>query len=145
MGLVLDSSVLIAAERRRFDMESFIEAEAPMEPIYISSITASELLHGVHRASPQHRVRREAFVESIISQTPILPFDLASARHHSKLWADLENLGTRIGPHDMMIAATCLRFGYRLATLNEGEFQRVSRLELANARSYTDRINFLVL
>ena len=62
MGLILDSSVLIAAERKRFDMDAFIEAEAPTDAVFISTITASELLHGVHRAIPERRIGREAYV-----------------------------------------------------------------------------------
>lgn len=136
MGLVLDSSILIASERRKFNLTSFIESEVPTVPLFISVLTASELLHGVHRAVPQYRLKREAFVESILSKTPILAFDVASARIHAKLWAELEMRGQRIGAHDMLIAATCLAFGHQLATLNEGEFERVDGLKLANARPY---------
>lgn len=136
MGLMLDSSVLIAAERGRFDMEAFIEAETPMEPVFISVVTASELLHGVHRATAEHRARRGAFVDGLLRETPTLPFDLPCARRHAALWAALEGVGGRIGAHDMLIAATCLRYGHRLATLNEEEFGRVDGLSLADARSY---------
>lgn len=136
MGLIIDSSVLIAAERRRFDLESFIEMEAPMEALFITSVTASELLHGVHRATPERRATREAYVESVLGDLPILSFDLPCARRHARLWASLEVSGNRIGAHDMIIAAICLRFGHRLATLNEGEFTRVDGLVLANARTY---------
>jgi len=134
--MMLDSSVLIAAERKLFDMDAFIEAEAPMDPLFISSVTASELLHGLHRAPAERRVRREVYIDAVLRATPTLPFDLPCARRHAKLWAMLEETGQRIGAHDMMIAATCLRFGYRLATLNEGEFVRAPGLELANARAY---------
>ncbi len=65
-----------------------------------------------------------------------LTFDLIYARNHAKLWADLEIEGRRIGAHDLLIAATCLAFGHCLATLNEGEFERVEGLELANARKH---------
>lgn len=136
MGLVLDSSILIAAERRHFDMAAFIEAEAPMEPLYIASVTASELLHGVHRSTAENRPRREAYVEGILHETPSLSFDLVTARIHAELWATLETNGERIGAHDMLIAAVCLRFGHRIATLDEGEFQRIAGLDLANARPY---------
>ena len=138
MGLILDSSVLIAAERNKFDLPSFLEAEAPMEPVFISSITASELLHGVERATPEHRAKREAFVEAVLRETPSLAIDLACARIHAALWAKLEAGGERIGPHDMWIAATCLRYGFRLATLNEGEFERVENLEFASSRNFTN-------
>lgn len=136
MGLVIDSSVLIAAERGCFDIESFIEAEAAMEPLYLSMITASELLHGVHRSTEEHRGKRQAFVESVLSGTPLLEFDLASARKHAALWAKLEDQGQRIGAHDMLIAATCLAYGQRLATLNEREFERVEGLRLVETTSY---------
>lgn len=136
MGLIIDSSLLIAAERGRFDMEAFLESEAPMEAVFITSVTASELLHGVHRATPERRAGREAYVESVLDDLPILSFDLPCARRHARLWATLEASGNRIGAHDMMIAAICMRFGHKLATLNEGEFARVEELILANARPY---------
>jgi len=136
MGLILDSSILIAAERKKFDLVAFIEAEAPGDDIFISSVTASELLHGVHRSDPSYRPGREIFVEAVIRETPTLTFDLLCARHHAELWAKLEDRGKRIGAHDMLIAASCLRFGHRLATLNEKEFVRVEGLRLANARPY---------
>lgn len=136
MGLMLDSSVIIAAERQRFDMVAFLKTEAAHEDVFISSATASELLHGVFRAKGERRVRREQFVEAVLVETPVLPFDLAVARVHAELWAGLEAAGIRIGAHDMVIAATCLKYGLQLATLNEGEFSRVAGLTLANARPY---------
>jgi len=136
MGLVLDSSILIAAERGKFDIRSFLDSEAPMEDVFITSITASELLHGVWRATGKTRLRREAFVEAVIRDTPILTFDLASARRHAELWAKLESTGNRMGAHDMMIASVCLHFKHRIATLNEREFLRVDGLHLVDARSY---------
>lgn len=136
MGLVLDSSVLIAAERGRFDIEAFIDAEAAMEPVYLSMITASELLHGVHRSKEEQRGKRQAFVESVLSGTPLLDFDLPCARQHAALWAKLEGQGQRIGAHDMLIAATCLAYGQRLATLNEREFEGVEGLELVGTAEF---------
>jgi tRNA(fMet)-specific endonuclease VapC len=50
MGTLIDSSVLIAWERERLDLESHL-ADYAEENFAISAITASELLHGVHRAA----------------------------------------------------------------------------------------------
>ena len=72
----------------------------PDEEVAIAAITASELLHGVHRASATHRARREAFVESILAAVPVLDFDLLAARAHARLWADLAKAGSDVGPHD---------------------------------------------
>lgn len=136
MGLILDTSVLIAAEKKQLNMDAFVSSEVPEESFCISTITASELLHGLHRALPSIRERRSSFVENILLSTPSLAFDFSCARYHSKLWSDLESKGQRIGTHDMMIAATCLRYGHKLATLNEREFRRVEGLELVNVRKY---------
>jgi tRNA(fMet)-specific endonuclease VapC len=49
MGVILDSSVLIAAERRRFDLIGFLSAHST-DAIFITAVTASELLHGCERS-----------------------------------------------------------------------------------------------
>ena len=58
MGTLLDSSVLIRLER-----SGSLLTIGDNEEVAIAAITASELLHGVHRADPQRRAQREAFVE----------------------------------------------------------------------------------
>lgn len=102
----------------------------PEEEVAIAAITASELLQGVHRASPEHRARREAFVEAVLEACPTVPFDLRCARVHSRLWADLVAAGADTGAHDRVIAATALAYGWRLATANIRHFRKVSGLDL---------------
>ncbi len=140
MGVVLDTSVLVGAERGRFDLATFLDKEAPADPVFLTSITASELLHGVERADGARRKRRSDFVEDVLSNTVILPFDLSAARVHARLWADLERRGTPIGPHDLMIAAICVALGHRVATLNEGEFERILELILVSTTPYLARL-----
>lgn len=139
MGLVLDTSILVGAERGRFDLVGFLDGEAPGVPVYVSAITASELLHGVHRAEGARRKRRESFVEELLADLAVLPFEMISARRHARLRADLERSGMLIGPHDLIIAATCLALHHHLATLNTKEFERVPGLVLANTMPYAKR------
>lgn len=134
--MILDSSILVATEQKRFDLSSFLVHETSSETVLISSITASELLHGVHRATRRRAKIRKESVEAVFLSYQVLPFDLPCVRLHSKIWSDLKAVGRMIGLHDLLIAATCLRHDFRLATLNEGEFQRVENLRLANARPY---------
>ena len=54
MGVVLDTSVLIEAERRRFEIDKFTENRED-EIFGLSVITVAELLHGVHRADSTKR------------------------------------------------------------------------------------------
>jgi tRNA(fMet)-specific endonuclease VapC len=135
MGLILDSSVLVAFERRRFDLERLL---ADVSPAAIAAVTAAELLIGVERAdNPQRRVRREMFVENILARIPIVPFDLPQARLLAVHFADLAHRGQIIGDRDLQIAVTALSLDYDLATLNIGEFQRVTSLRLIDVSSYT--------
>jgi predicted nucleic acid-binding protein len=100
------------------------------EDVGIAAITASELLHGVHRASPQHRARRDAFVEAVLLAFPPLPFDLLCARAHARLWAQLVTSGGDIGPHDRLVAATAIASGWRVATANVRHLERVTGLQV---------------
>ena len=136
MGIVLDSSVLIAAERKRFDLVGFLSAHSD-ETIFITVITASELLHGCARANdPEIRDRRSRFVEGLLQDYGALPLTLSEARVHAKLWAELERKGTPIGERDLFIAAIARTHGYSLATINRAEFARVPNLTLENIDSF---------
>jgi predicted nucleic acid-binding protein len=58
LGLVVDSSTLIAAERNRVDPALAIEtirAGAGHAPIAISAWTIAELAHGIYRANTSER------------------------------------------------------------------------------------------
>lgn len=130
MAMIVDSNVFIGMERRGLKVAD-LPVLGPSEPTALARITASELLIGVARSalSPR-RTARSAFVEVILRQLPILPFDLAVARVHAQLWVDLSNAGTPIGPHDMLIAATALSNGYSVLTDNLAEFRRVPGLRV---------------
>jgi predicted nucleic acid-binding protein len=128
MGVILDASVLIAAERRTLRFEDLLRSRAG-DPVALAAITAAELLHGCHRArDPAVRARRAAYVEWLLESIPIVPFGLPEARRHAALWADLAEAGAPIGPYDMLVGATALSRGYALATLNRGEFARIPGL-----------------
>src|SRR5207247_1366088 len=89
VGTLIDTSVLIAAERGRLDPDA-LQRENDDEEIAIAAITASELLHGVHRlAGAVARTRAERFVERILAVIPVIAFDLDVARVHARLDAEL--------------------------------------------------------
>jgi predicted nucleic acid-binding protein len=128
MGLLIDSNILIDLERRAEDVRPRIKGREK-EELFLSVISASELLHGVYRAkSPAVRARRLAFVEGVLAGLPILDLDLTVARSHAQLWSDLETRGIMIGLHDSWLAATCLAHGLTMITTNRREFDRVPGL-----------------
>lgn len=100
------------------------------EDVAIAAITASELLRGVHRASPGHRGRREAFVEAVLAAFPPLPFGLLAARAHARIWAELAATGQDVGAHDRLVAATAITAGWRVGTANPRHFDRIDGLDV---------------
>ena len=75
MGYLIDTSVLIDIERRNISASQFITELN--DQAAIASITASELLMGLHRAvAEQQRQRRQQFIETVLAQTEVASFDL---------------------------------------------------------------------
>lgn len=130
MGVVIDSSIFIAAERGKLDLAEKLQAHGN-ETVAMAAITASELLHGVHRAKDlAGRTRREAFVEHLLAKIPVLSFDLVAARIHARLSAELAKRGEPVGAHDLLIGATALALGFGVATRDERSFPRLSGLNV---------------
>lgn len=127
MAVLIDTSVLIDIQRGRTDLD----VAAGDADRAISAVTASELLHGVHRAADERvRARRQAFAEHILAALDPIPIDTRVARVHAAAWAQLDAAGVRIGAHDLWIAATALAHGYAVATANVHDFERVPGLEV---------------
>lgn len=150
MGTVLDTTVFIEFERAMRGLPSAramtvvtqrLEAKlGESEEVGIAAITASELLHGVHRATEEHRGRRAAFVEAVLVGFPALPFDLLVARVHARLWAGLASSGVEVGAHDRIVAATAMSAGWRVGTANTRHFERIPGVEITNLQmTHPDR------
>lgn len=139
MGTLLDTTVFIDLERavRRLPpatamaavSERLEEQLGPDEEVAIAAITASELLHGVHRATAEHRARREAFVEAVIAAFPPVPFGLLAARAHARIWAELAATGQDVSAHDRLVAATAIMAGWRVGTANTRHFDHIDGLD----------------
>jgi len=127
MALLIDTSVLIDEERRNRSLSASLGDDDRA----ISVITASELLHGVHRnKNVTVRTRRAAFVEGLLSAVEALPITMAVARIHAEIWTELKSDGNLIGAHDLWIAATALSQGMAVATANVRDFERVPGLKV---------------
>jgi predicted nucleic acid-binding protein len=100
MAILIDTCVLIEAERGRLKpAEIWLR---PGEDFCISAVTASELLHGVFRATDDSiRASRLFFAESIFEWLPVVPIDLVVAREHARIWSYLKAAGLPIEAHDL--------------------------------------------
>jgi tRNA(fMet)-specific endonuclease VapC len=100
------------------------------DQLCISVITLAELIYGAEKsARPRENL---AVVEQFCARLDILPFADRAATHYGQLWAELEQAGTRIGLHDMMIAGHARSEGLTVVTNNVREFRRIRGLRLEN-------------
>lgn len=130
MGIIFDSTEIIALERNRSAIDELIAGRED-EPFGISVVTVAELLHGVERADTEtRRLRRQAFVEKVIELFPIVPFDVAAARIYARIWASLVRKGHTVGAHDLIIAATAIALDYTVVTANRRDFEKIEGLRL---------------
>jgi tRNA(fMet)-specific endonuclease VapC len=130
MGLLIDSSSLIAAERGQLDLETALQDDLD-EEIAIAAITASELLHGIHRLKGSlKQAKAERFVERLLDRIPVMAFDLEAARVHARLGAELAAKGAAVGAHDLIIASTAVAIDFAVATRDVRSFPRITGLIL---------------
>lgn len=125
--LILDTSVLVAAERGVGRLDDAVSDE---DDVVIAAITAAELLVGVELADGHRRPRRQRFVEAIVSQIPIETYDLDVARAHALLLSEVRRTGRPRGAHDLMIAATALARHRTVVTSDPNHFEKLPGVSL---------------
>ena len=132
MGVILDSSILIAAERTKesvWEVLERVEAVCGKTTAAISAVTAVELTHGIYRAkTDSSRKRREAFVEGLFQAVAVHPLTLEVARLAGRIHGEQMGRGIGIDFPDLLIGATALHLGFGVATLNVKHFQLIPGL-----------------
>jgi predicted nucleic acid-binding protein len=137
VGLILDSSVVIAAERQgltvRQILERFKTGYGEIE-IGLSVVTIVELTHGIQRAKlEERRQRRQAFVDELIRDLPVHPVTVETARLAGRIEGEQAERGVSIAFEDLLIAATALQLGFCVATGNVRHFQHIPGLSVIQA------------
>ena len=115
MGLVLDSGVLIAAERVAnpvSELLSLFAHEHGETEIVLSSITVVELEHGLHCATTAELARkRRDYLDTVFAAIAVEPFTRGMAQLAAKIDAESKRAGHVIPFPDLLICATALHFG----------------------------------
>ncbi len=134
LGVVLDSSVVIEAERQRLDVSRFprnIASRIGERGAALCSISVAELAHGIHRAdTPERRQARRAFLDDLKAAVPVYPITGETAELVGKINAESSEHGIAIPFDDLLIGACALERGYAVATRNRRHFQRIPGLKL---------------
>lgn len=134
MGLLLDSSVLIAEERKGRNARQTlteIATRAAGEDIAISVVTLIELAHGVARANtPERRSSRQQFLDELIAALPIHLVTIPIALRVGQMDGESTAKGIRVALPDLVIGVTALDLGYKVATANLRHFQMIPGLRI---------------
>lgn len=107
----------------------------------VPAIVEYELRYGLMRLPQEAAAPRLAALAQLLRPMQLLPFDSECAAHAARIRAALEAVGTPIGPHDTLIAATALRYQATIVTRNVREFSRVPGLQWLNWHDDTSTEN----
>jgi tRNA(fMet)-specific endonuclease VapC len=134
MGVILDTSVLIAGERRGktvWEILENLEAVCGATEAALSAVTAVELTHGIYRAATDaDRLRRQNFVEALFRVLAVYPLTLGIARLAGRIHGERMGQGVSIDFPDLIIGATALHLGFEVVTLNVRHFQQIPGLNV---------------
>lgn len=106
-------------------------AEIPPSRVCVSAVTRAELIYGLKRLPPEHRL--QVGVRQFLKMVRVLAWDADAADWYAEIRHQLTTTGRPIGEMDMMIAAHALSIGAVLVSNNTRHFERISApLALAN-------------
>ena len=123
---LLDSNTVIHYLQGRGPVVERLQAASPRE-VQLPSVVAYELAYGTLKNGA---ARRRVGMEKLLGAFVQAPFDAAAALEAARIRVELELRGLRIGPLDLMIAATATSLGAILVTNNTKEFSRIPGLRL---------------
>lgn len=132
MGLILDSSVVIIAERRGFTVEQLIEQVVNVagdQDAALSSVGVTELIHGIYRAqTPEKASSRRSFIEELLRDLAVYPYTRETALLAGRIDGEQQAEGITIPFADLLIGATALSLGFSVLTVNLRHFQLIPGL-----------------
>ena len=140
MGVVVDTSALVAAERGRETRAagaqltwSNLLGHLASESAVLPAVVHAELLAGVSLArSDRQAALRRARIDALTARVPIIEFNAAIARRWARVFAELRRSAEAIPANDLAIAATALHLDFAVLVGPSGErhFRRVAGLEV---------------
>lgn len=127
MSYLLDTNIAIhAGATNRAVIEKFAQHAGS---IFLSALVLTELHRGLHK-NPAHNVVRQAQLDILLRQVPVIAFDAVAAEAYGRIIAQLGWLKGR--DFDRMIAAHAISTRSILVTANEGDFRDIPGLKIEN-------------
>ena len=138
MGLILDSSILIAAERQGHSARRLliqISDHIGTEDVEagICVLTLMELTHGAVRAdSAERKSMRQRFIQELISAVSVYPITNAVAIRAGEVDGERQANGVKIPLADLLIGVVALELGYDVLTKNPRRFSLIPGLKVVS-------------
>lgn len=124
---LLDTSVYSQLLRRNAVVPALERWTAAGDPACaISEVTRAEVEYGLHREANPARWRR--YRETLEHRLAVLDTDAEVWSGFALMKARQRKLGEPVGDFDLLIAATAVRRGLIVATLDTGDFSRIEGL-----------------
>ena len=123
---VLDTCICIELMRGHLPNTHKRMSQCPPSMFAIPHIVEAELLTGAEKSQDPSRMR--LLTERFLQPFPRLVFDSNCARSYAHVRCALEKSGMKIGPNDLIIAATAKAKNATVVTRNVREFSRVPGL-----------------
>lgn len=143
MGVVIDTSALVAAERlappeaiSAGGWTSLFSSTAD-QPAALPAIVYAELLVGVELANSARRAAaRRSRIDALTAHASIIEFDADIAQIWARLFATMNRAGRALPANDLAVAATAIHLGYAVLVgpSDEKHFRAIEGLTVETLR-----------
>lgn len=131
MGLILDTSVLVSAERKQHTVADILEQITASGDVSfgVSAVTISELAHALGRAKlASHQQRHRAFLADVKAAITVYPVTMDIAERAGEIAGQLAAQGVHVPYEDLLIGVTALHLGFEVLTANVRHFAMIPGL-----------------
>lgn len=132
MTYLFDTNVCVDILKGHPVVSARVEAVSPAD-CAISTVTVFELAAGVRRCARPEQERKK--LNRLFSVIAVLPLDTKAAEDAARIRHELESIGQKIGPYDLLIAGQALSADRILISNNTKEFGRIAGLQLDDWRA----------
>lgn len=134
MGIILDTSAVIKAERTGVTASAFLydmSSLAGEQRVALSAIGYTELVHGLYRGdSDVRRQRRRNFLAAIVAELQVYAYTQEIAEIAGRIDGEQTARGNPIHFPDLLIGATAISLGFSVLTANERHFRLIPGLDV---------------
>jgi tRNA(fMet)-specific endonuclease VapC len=134
VGVIIDSTVIIASERKheaQVDLIRRIRQVVGEQEIALSAVGYGEIVHGVYReVSLARQAVRRLYLETFKQALVIYPYTEVAAELAGKIDGQQKSAGISIPFPDLLIGATALSLGFSILTANLRHFRLIPNLDV---------------